>query len=99
MGPGPSHASCINDIVLSILLLLVLGLVIVVPRLAARPCPRLLLRGDETDEVGDIGVDGGDAIRLSATLSAIPFGGSVSPASLAGDPGCDDEMIAFPSSE
>ena len=52
----PSHASCINDIVFSMLLLLVLGLVIVVPKLAWRPCPRL--NGVPDGEVGDTGEEG-----------------------------------------
>lgn len=47
--PGPSTASLINEIVLSILRLLVLGLVFVVPRLACRACPLL-----NTPDVGDV---------------------------------------------
>ena len=39
--PCPSHTPWISDIVLSKLLRLVLGLVIVVPKLACRECPRL----------------------------------------------------------
>lgn len=61
----PSTASLIREIVLSILRRRVLGLVIVVPRLACRPCP---LRNGvdilDIEVVGDIDNDGdiGDCI-------------------------------------
>jgi len=59
----PSTASLMSDIVLSMLRRLVLGLVIVVPRLACRPCPRRKAVGKEAElEVGDgdIASGGGD---------------------------------------
>jgi hypothetical protein len=80
------QASCRRDNVLSMLLLLVLGLVIVVPKLGRRPCPRLnCVPGGE---VGDIaGVDGalievsierGSAETVGWKTFATPFSGASS---------------------
>lgn len=98
----PSTASLMREIVLSILRRRVLGLVIVVPRLAWRACPRL--KGDTIDpepalpEVGVAGEIGCDdaAAGVRAAVGAIePFVIAASIAALIpfgdGDP--------FPSSE
>lgn len=75
MSEDPSQAFWISLIVLSILLFLVLGLVIVVPKLACLPCPRRIVvdsggsdgrspekTGDE--ESGVVGPDDGVRERL-----------------------------------
>jgi len=61
---GPSTASLIKDIVVSMLLLLVLGLVIVVPQLAVLPCPFL-------NPPGVLGVAGLIGLGLPAMLGLI----------------------------
>ena len=82
----------------------VLGLVIVVPRLACRPWPRRNgIAGPELDEDGvggPIGLDGA-LDKASSSAAATPLGG-ISPlnwGSSTGVWGSDDEIYALPSSE
>lgn len=92
--------------VLSRLLRRVLGLVIVVPRLAWRPWPRLNGVGDI--EVGDVGVSGegvsagdGNCDGLVMTFSSAattPFAGTGGLAVASGVAGCEPRM-ALPSSD
>jgi hypothetical protein len=99
-----------SDIVLSKLLLRVLGLVIVVPRLACLECPLLNPPGDtlvglcgENADVGGVGV--GDVsifpgVAFFSNPAATPFdvtGSGATSAVSAGVVGC--EMMALPSSE
>ena len=67
-GVFPSHASWMSDIVLSRLRRRVLGLVMVVPKLAWRPCPRR--NGDAPADIGDVGEmgDAGDGSWPSDVL-------------------------------
>ena len=76
-GVFPSHASWMSDIVLSRLRRRVLGLVIVVPRLACRPCPRR--NGDAVDDKGDPGEmgDPGEGSCPSDVLIAVGGAGVV----------------------
>ncbi len=69
-GVFPSHASWMSDIVLSRLRRRVLGLVMVVPKLACRPWPRR--KGDAIDDIGDEGEigDPGDGGWPSDVLMA-----------------------------
>jgi len=70
----PSHTPWIRLIVLSKLLLLVLGLVIVVPRLACRECPRL--NGPDVGDVGLAGDEVGDIVGV-VVLMVLSGGGTV----------------------
>lgn len=84
-GPLPSYTSLISDIVLSKLRRRVLGLVIVVPKLAWRPCPRLKGEGEIEDvgdngdvgELGEIGEEGTDPVASACSrAAATPFAGT-----------------------
>ncbi len=87
----------------------VLGLVIVVPKLACRPWPRLNgVTGPEPaiGEIGEVGVDGpmgleGALENASSKAVSTPFGEypRFACGSSAGVPGSDDEIYALPSSE
>ena len=96
-----------SDIVLSMLLRRVLGLVIVVPRLAWRPCPRLKgTGGGPVGDAGDAGVLGPEVltgvtepveIACSRACATPAAGGGV-----AGEPSGDagpEDRIALPSSD
>ena len=102
----PSTASFNSDIVLSMLRLRVLGLVIVVPKLACRPWPRRngivgpVLDDGEEGVGGPMGLDGA-LDKASSSAAATPLGGTSLPAweSSPGVWGSEDEMYALPSSE
>lgn len=93
--------------VLSRLLRLLLGLVIVVPRLACRPCPRR--KGAAEGEVGDAGEPGVPGVtgegdddaepldRAASRPDVRPLAETGAVASSAGVDGCD--ASALPSSE
>ena len=105
----PSKTPWISDIVLSRLLLLVLGLVIVVPKLACLECPCPLL---PPGEIGEIGLPGGGceiedkevlirdkggSLPPSSEPSTAPFGNT---STSVGELDCiEDPKIALPSSE
>lgn len=96
----PSTASLISEMVLSRLRLLVLGLVMVVPRLAWRPCPRLNgdVDGMLTVEDAELGVGGRVPPEMtSSRAAATPLAGMGAEVSSAGDGGL--VIIARPSSE
>lgn len=107
----PSKTPWISDIVLSRLLLLLLGLVIVVPKLACLTCPFLDAEGEiglmgEGCEREDVAVLMREGMALAAMafsrLSATPFGagGGCSTEPSAGVLGSEeDPKIALPSSE
>lgn len=105
-GPVPSTASLMRDIVLSMLRLLVLGLVLVVPKLCWRECPRrnIPLPG-VLGEIGDGGVDadgedgntGDDNDGTSSwreIASSIPFDKGESTGEEAPDTDCDIMFLA-----
>ena len=110
----PSYTSLMSDIVLSRLRRRVLGLVIVVPRLAWRPCPR---RKGDTDidvgDVGEVGVPGPTSVEMgvmgeggagseamtSSRALATPLAETGSAAAGSGVVGWEDERIALPSSD
>ena len=88
-----------SEIVLSRLRRLVLGLVMVVPRLAVLPWPRLNdapIDGDVEPGVGDVGVPPSDAMTRSRAAET-PLAGTGDPVSSDGVGGFD--IIARPSSE
>lgn len=96
-----------SDIVLSMLLRRVLGLVIVVPRLAWRPCPRLKdTGGGPVGDAGEPGVLGPDVLEgvmepveiACSRACATPAGGGGDAGEPSGDAGPDDR-IALPSSD
>lgn len=90
------------------LLRLVLGLVIVVPRLACRPCPRLKGEG-EIDDVGEKGSVGDDGeigepgtepeslVMIFSSAALTPFAGTGAVSLASGVVGW--ESLAFASSE
>ena len=94
-----STASLMSEIVLSRLRRLVLGLVMVVPRLAVLPWPRLdggPIAGNVEPGVGDVGVPPPEAMTFSRAAETPPAG--------TGDAGSSDgdggfDIIARPSSE
>ena len=110
-GVLPSHASWISDMVLSRLRRRVDGDVIVVPRLACRPCPR---RNGDTPDTGDVGDNGepgaGGGGAPSAAVGCVPVAMACSSAAVtplgetggtvssAGVVGCE-EMRPLPSSD
>lgn len=57
----------------------VLGLVIVVPRLALREWPRLNGRPGETGDVGDVGDDSPALPSDASSIAEMPFGVGISP--------------------
>lgn len=90
-----SAASLISEIVLSRLRRLVLGLVIVVPRLAVLPCPRL----DGGPIAGNVELGAGNVGPLSEAMTRsraadTPFAGTGDAVSSDGDGGFD--IIARP---
>ena len=109
-GVLPSHASWMSDIVLSRLLRRVLGLVIVVPRLAWRPWPRRKGEAAEIGDIGDMGEPGvaGAEVLIGVTVgvpamtcsraSVTPFGETGATISSCGVAGCE-EMRPLPSSD
>jgi hypothetical protein len=96
------HASCMSDIVFSIVLLLVLGLVIVVPRLVDRTCPRLggncVDVGAAGDTTGVRAEDGKGAPLVTKEPSPTLPGamGFAAPSAAAAD---EAEIIALPASD
>jgi len=103
----PPNTPWMSDIVLSKLLLRVLGLVIVVPRLACLECPLLnppgdVLVGENADE-GGVGAGAVlifPGVTFFSNPAATPFdvtGSGATSAVSAGVVGC--EMMALPSSE
>lgn len=94
-----------SEMVLSMLRLRVLGLVIVVPRLACLPCPRRKADGPRAGllvlDVGDIGADPGvcgsaadgddmEPFATAASMAAFsPFGEGTGLAASSGVPGDD----------
>ena len=92
----PSTASLMSEIVLSILRRLVLGLVIVVPRLAVLLWPRLsggAIDGDVELGVGSVGVPLPEEITCSRAAET-PLAGTGDTVSSDGDGGF--EIIALP---
>ena len=87
--------------VLSMLLLLVLGLVIVVPKLAWRECPRLNgIDGDGED--GDMGVTGalaGGVATGSEAVKILGGNGGAAPFGTVSSGVGGNEIIVLPSSE